>query len=435
MGKKFFIAREIGRAAVLAALLAALMFACSKLALFDTVKGLGTEDATYDWIKQPELAASPLVSGQQFGYSVDVSDNYAVVGAPAESTYTGAVYVFRNTDGANPTNAAWSPMTPKITAADAGTNRAFGYRVRLLDTASKTIVVVSEVLYNANAGAVYVYELSGGNWVVPTALSGTNGRLTAPEGTYRFGEAIAVNSDYIFCCELDTAAGPGKVHIFSTGTFSFVQTLTDGSAGSNRFGAALSATSGFLFAAAPQATNTFAQAGLVYLYQKTTGSPPWSLVKSFGDPSPAQDRFFGASLDADGAKVAVGEPGNNASDPHKVVIFSIVGNQPTWAQTIDSTDTAAEKFGASVGLYGEWLLVGDPLFDGSVQDEGKAYLYRETGGQFAIYPAVLSRSPALSGDNMGYDVAIKGSSLIVGISKEGTSDTGKAFVFEYEKTN
>ncbi|WP_317171672.1 FG-GAP repeat protein [Spirosoma profusum] len=49
-----------------------------------------------NWVQQAKLTASDGASGEYFGTSVSISGDYAIVGAPDKNTNTGAAYVFGN---------------------------------------------------------------------------------------------------------------------------------------------------------------------------------------------------------------------------------------------------------------------------------------------------------------------------------------------------
>ena len=79
------------------------------------------------WRQTDKQTAGDGASSDYFGWSVAVSGDTLVVGAPAKNSYTGAAYVFtRNQDGAD----AWGELH-KLTAGDPATNDEFGRQVSI----------------------------------------------------------------------------------------------------------------------------------------------------------------------------------------------------------------------------------------------------------------------------------------------------------------
>ena len=77
------------------------------------------------WSQQAELTGAESVSGDRFGWSVSIHGEYAVVGASAVDTNTGAVYVFKRT------GTSWSQYD-RIQANDKAQNHYFAYNTNLL---------------------------------------------------------------------------------------------------------------------------------------------------------------------------------------------------------------------------------------------------------------------------------------------------------------
>ena len=98
--------------------------------------------ATYGQVAK--LTAADGAASDWFGYSVAIDGNTIVAGAYAKDRYTGAVYVFRTTDG----GATYAEVA-KLTAADAAGNDLFGTSVAI---AGGTVVSGSFI------GAAFVFS-------------------------------------------------------------------------------------------------------------------------------------------------------------------------------------------------------------------------------------------------------------------------------------
>jgi FG-GAP repeat len=112
------------------------------------------------WTLETELTADGLDAGEaypKFGWSVSVSGDTAIVGAPANTTSpngvgTGAAYVFVRS------GTTWTQVA-ELSASDEATGDDFGSSVAV---DGGTVIVGSP---NHHAGAAYVFVQSGTTWV------------------------------------------------------------------------------------------------------------------------------------------------------------------------------------------------------------------------------------------------------------------------------
>ncbi|MGH1340336.1 MAG: FG-GAP repeat protein [Nannocystales bacterium] len=220
-----------------------------------------------------------------------------------------------------------------------------------------------------------------------------------------------------------------------------------------------------------QDDNTAGQAGAVYVFTRANGE--WSQQAYLkADNSDAGDRF-GESIALFGDTLAVGAPyegsgsggvspqgsaDNSASGSGAVYIFE--RSAETWTQQayVKASNTGAgDRFGVSVALSGDTLLVGAPREDGattgvnpadqgnnSASSAGAAYVFERVGVTW-VQQAYLKASNADAGDRFGSLVALFGDTLAVsawaedsaavGVNPDGeddnsTSNAGAVYVFE-----
>ncbi|UCC31772.1 MAG: FG-GAP repeat protein [Phycisphaerales bacterium] len=130
-------------------------------------------DTPYDptddlWVQEAKLTASDAAAGDQFGTSVSISDDRAVVGAHLDDDalyYSGSAYVFRRDDNATPLDPSddfWV-QEDKLTASDAGGGDRFGVSVSI---SSDRIVVgatwdddACSAEPTCDSGSAYVFRL------------------------------------------------------------------------------------------------------------------------------------------------------------------------------------------------------------------------------------------------------------------------------------
>ena len=130
----------------------------------------------------------------EFGRSVAIEGDTVVVGAPEHAIHTGAVFVFRTSDG-----GATYPRVAKLAASDGNSMDYFGCSVAI---AGATIVVGA---YSKDygpgllrsRGAVYVYRTTkNGNYGQVAQLTATDaGQSTVGINGWKdhFGESVAID--------------------------------------------------------------------------------------------------------------------------------------------------------------------------------------------------------------------------------------------------
>ena len=133
------------------------------------------------WTQQQELTAADGASGDEFGNTVAVSGNTAIIGAPYKNSYQGAAYVFT----CSGTPCTWTQQQ-ELTAADGARGDVFGYSVAV----SGETAIIGAIGNNSSRGAAYVFTCSG------TPCTWTQQQeLTAADGASGdvFGTRVAVS--------------------------------------------------------------------------------------------------------------------------------------------------------------------------------------------------------------------------------------------------
>jgi hypothetical protein len=107
-----------------------------------------------------KLNASDRAAGDQFGYSVSLAGDTVLVGAPGRGNASGAVYVFTRS------GAVWSQQavltSPVSTAGD-----QFGRSVAL----GQDVALIGAPGTGGSAGAAYVFTRSGTAWSQPSGIT------------------------------------------------------------------------------------------------------------------------------------------------------------------------------------------------------------------------------------------------------------------------
>ena len=140
------------------------------------------------WTQQPQLFASDGVPGDNFGFSVAISGDRALVGAFADDSFRGSAYVYDLGSG------VWTPR-PRIRGAKVIPGDRFGRSVAL--SGDRALVGADEGGVGGNAGgAAFVFERTGSQWAQRRRLVASDRPPNFPDRwDERFGGAVALDGD------------------------------------------------------------------------------------------------------------------------------------------------------------------------------------------------------------------------------------------------
>jgi hypothetical protein len=151
---------------------------------------------------------------------------------------------------------------------------------------------------------------------------------------------------------------------------------------------------------------------------------------------PVGQAEFGSVIAIDGDTLVVGEPNgpyNGGGSPEgRVSVFVRSGTNWALQQAFygDPLFENGARFGASVALQGDTMVVGAPLHDNQGMNAGLAFVYTRSAMQWTQV-AVLSASNAGANDEFGFDVDIDGNTIVISAPKEDTiaNDAGAVYVY------
>jgi hypothetical protein len=371
------------------------------------------------------LRDANINGGDRFGYSVALSGDTLVVGAPFEDSGdtgingnqgsnaapgAGAAYVFVRTAG------VWTQQA-YLKASNTGAGDNFGFGVAL---SGDTLVVGAPgeaggaTGVNGNqgdnsapgAGAAYVFVRTAGVWTQQAYLKASN---TGAGDNLGFG--VALSGDTL------VVGAPGEA---------------GGATGVN----------------GNQLDNGAPGAGAAYVFVRTAGN--WTQQAYLkASNTDAGDRFgwsvalsgdtlaVGAIGEASSATGVNGDPGNNSASLAGAA-FVFVRSGGVWTQQAylkASNTDAGDLFGWSAALAGDTLVIGaigetskstgvnGDQRDDSAPGAGAAYAFVRSGGVWT-QQAYLKASNAGAVNGFGHSVSLSGETLVIGAPAEASAATG-----------
>jgi FG-GAP repeat protein len=360
---------------------------------------------------EQEVVASDGAQGDQFGISVAVDGDTALIGAAYENGGQGAAYVFVQSNG------SWSEAQ-KLVASDGAANDWFGQSVAL---DGDTAVIGAPQYLNFGNGAAYVFTRSAGTW-------SESQKLTADDsvGRDQLGISVAVDGTDVLVGAYGAAFYQGAVYAFaeSGGSWTQVQKLVADDASQNAdFGVSVALVGS---TALIGAYGDASYQGAAYVFGQAAGS--WSQSQKLVASDGAANAHFGISVALDGSRALVGAEGATVgANSHQGEAYAFSNAGGTWTQTqqlVASNGVAWDYFGRSVALDGPNAIVGAY---GPNALQGAAYLFASTGGDWSETQALTS-SDGAGGEQYGIWVALSGSTALVG-ANGASAFQGKAYFY------
>jgi hypothetical protein len=352
--------------------------------------------------------------GDNFGYSVALSGQVAVFGAPNDAgagSQSGSAYVFGRSGG------AWA-LQAKLVANGVGTSDGFGVAVAI---DGDTIVVGAprartgpDAGSMTGEGAVYVFERTGTSWVQRARLLAADGL----PGDF-FGHSVAIDGDTIAVGAFAAQASTGAVYVFNR-MGSVWDTGTRLTAAPAAFGAAFgfsTALEGDRIAVGEPDGGRGAdrEVGAVHVFERTGGS--WAHRARLQPEQIGPYTNFGSSVALRGGQLLAGAPGSGpdtAPFRGSAFVFSAVGSG--WsleAELVPASAVARNRFGATVLLHSGFAILGAAGDTVVEVDQQRLQVFQQVSGVWSERGRVASPETA-ERDNFGFAAAFDGASLLVG---------------------
>ncbi len=381
--------------------------------------------------QQAYLKASDTLANDWFGYSVAMSGDTVVVGAPYEASSAvgvngdqadtsspdaGAVYVFVRS------GSTWSQQA-YLKAGNTEAGDLFGYSVAMdgdtvvvgayFEDSGTTGINSTPDELGAEAGAAYVFVRSGTSWSQQAYLKASN----TDAGDW-FGHSVAVSGNTV-------VVG--------------AQNESSNTTGINN----------------DQDDNSAFGAGAAYVFVRSGSN--WNQQAYLKAANTGLSDAFGTSVAVFGDTVVVGAYGedsnatgidgnhddNSANFAGAAYVFVRKGTGWSQQAYLKASNTeAGDYFGNKVAVSGDTVVVGAYLEDSnatgmnapltggsgsqddnSAPDSGAAYVFTRSGTSWS-QQAYVKASNTDAGDWFGYSVALSADTLAVGSQHEASNATG-----------
>ncbi len=371
-----------------------------------------------------------------FGWSVAIGGDYAIVGAYGDADNgvdSGSAYIFlKNSIG------IWD-VGRKITASDGTAGDQFGYSVGISDDNA----IVGAYKDNENgdqSGSAYIFHRDSvsGDWDEGTKITAFDGSM----GDY-FGISVAISGDYAIVGAYKESHN-GSAYIFHRDSVSgdwdegIKIQASDGTVES-WFGRTVSISGDYAIVGAYKKDGTNGvDAGRAYIFHRDSGSGEWNEVAKLTASDGSEYDFFGSSVSISGDYAIVGAYGDNedASDTGSAYIFhrdSVSGEWGGEAKITASDGLRHDFFGTSVGISGNYAIVGAYHTSDNGLSSGSAYMFHrdDATGNWSEIDKILARDGDIN-DEFGRAVAISDNCAIAGAAgkDDDGAGSGSAYIID-----
>jgi hypothetical protein len=315
------------------------------------------------------ITGSDTTAGDQFGFSVGISGDYAVIGAPdadiSGNSNQGAAYIFKR-DG-----DTWS-QEAKVTANDGAANDQFGYSVAISDDSTNDVTYVIIGAYldditHSNQGSAYIFTRSGTTW--------SQHKIYANDGSTgdQFGYAVSITNTYAAIganfADISGNSYQGAAYVFNYDGSTWAQqqkiVASDGMS-FDSFGSSISICNhyndtdiDYVLVGSPKSDiDTNNDQGAAYLYKRS--GTTWSSELKIKNADGEADDMFGISVSATstiGAPVSaiIGayarDIASNIDQGAAYIIEANIGGLYFFHEIYDVNGKTGDHFGNAVSIF------------------------------------------------------------------------------------
>jgi len=399
---------------------------------------IAIEDYVFNPTQIAKIYASDAEIDDSFGYSIAISGDYILVGAPYEDpgavSDAGSAYLFKKDANGSVTQIA--KLLPSTSKAE----EYFGFCVAM----DGSVMIVGAPESSNASGDVYIFIVDANDSVsLPAQQIDLGAFASNGDG---FASSVDVSGDYIII----GAPGKASAHLYKLDVNKsaiLVDNISESLTVADKYASKV-AIDGTNFVIGAQDNDiSYLNDGNAYVYKIDTLTDLASRIDSIFSPSPTDDNdYFGSSVDISGNYVVVGAYGIDSveTDAGRAFLFEIDAGATavTHVDTFEPDSTpdnlnAGDYFGSSIAIDGEYIVVGAKYKDFSdintTNNAGSAYIYHiDTSSDTTTLIKKLDSITPNTNDEFATSVAIDGDFMIVGTPNEDSNATNGGAVFVYD---
>jgi len=374
------------------------------------------------WTKQAKLHAYDGSSSDKFDRSVAIDGNWILVGAPFDDDAgqeSGSAHIFYRS------GTGWTEQA-KLLAASGTKDDEFGLSVSI-DRDTALVGALYAGGSSPDSGAAYVFVRSDWMWMEQARLIAPDGR---PDDRFGWSVAIEGDTAVIGAYSHQHGSvrqGAAYVFVRSGGTWAFQAELLPLDE-TSAFGWSVSIDGDTALIGAFGDSDMGSNSGAAYVFVRSGTS--WSQqAKIAGYDADAYDHFgCSVSLDNNTALIGAYQTDSSGSDAGAAYVFKRSGSGWRYQDVFLAEDASSVwNFGNSVSISDDLALIGAPGADLGGQDTGGAYVFTPVPAAWATFRNAGS-NPA---SYVASTLPILGTSYIGDVDLVGTTGHDLAWLVGY----
>lgn len=358
----------------------------------------------------PDQRFAPATSGVQarFGHALDGIGDRALIGAIGDGELganAGAAHVFER-DGSD---AAWLEGA-KLLASDGEAGDEFGFHVALDSDRALIGAHGWDGAGVIDAGAAYIFERQlDGSWLEVARLESP-----VPAPFAHLGWSVDLEGDRALVGAVsDSGAGvfAGAAHVFERqgdGSWLHITALTDPDAAfGDSLGHTVTLEGDIAFAGALLDDDAGDSAGAVHVFERGTDGT-WNHTDRLTASDATANARFGQSIAVDGDTLVVGTWINDGADPGRAYLFER-GIRGQWTEAQELTGIAGSDFfgfGVAADVEGDLCVIGTRRINFGATGPGMVRCYERQSNGVWHWVADVSPDSQDSFGRFGAAVAI-----------------------------
>ena len=340
----------------------------------------GYDSVTGTWKQEARLIAADCESWHYFGNAVSLSGHKALIGSKGDGVFTGSAYLF----GYDSVSGTWQ-QEAKLLASDGDYDDQFGYSVALFgDRALVGAKFEEDNGFRAGAAYVYHYESASGKWQEEAKLVASDGTSSA-----EFGFSVSLSDDRALIGARNASSPNGRTgaaYLFRYDTVSGTwqeeaKLLASDCDSYDHFGESVSLSGTRALIGAIYGDDDNGQTtGSAYVFQYDSASGSAQAAAKLLASDGTKTAEFGYSVALSGTRALIGAVDEDhwGHESGAAYLFHYDIGLDLWreeAKLLASDGYMEDSFASSVALDGHRALVGAPENDNYFYDSGSAYAY------------------------------------------------------------
>jgi len=364
----------------------------------------------------------------RFGRAVDISGTNAIIGAYHDADNglnAGAAYIFHF-------NGTTWIRARKFVPTDVAAEDRYGTSVSI-DGNVAIVGAVYDTDLGSRSGSAYIYRFNGTSWLFDAKILASDGAIDD-----RFGRSVSISGDVAVVGAIwddDNGIDSGSAYVYRYDGTTWIEeakiTASDGMT-LDKYGWSVSITDNLIMVGAKWSDVTGIDSGASYIY-RFDGST-WNEEAKLAPPSSLANDHFGYSVSIEGDTAVAGATWDSDLGLKSGAAYVYRFDGTNWneeAKLHASDGVTNDRFGYSVSISGDMVVIGDFAHPDNGLDAGSAFLYKYDGSAW-VEQSELLPSDGTTGDHYGRSVALSGNSIVVGayFDDQGGLEAGSAYFID-----